>query len=161
MNKEQFEKELDEKLASLKEEMMQKFEEERENEFPKYGDRYYYLTTRGNIENAMWSEDEFDRGALAMGNLFKTKEEAEFERERRKVITKLKKYAEPKDRKWDGEINHYYITWDYDINMIYYCCFNTALKGADIYFESEEKAKKAIKAVGEDRVKRYYLGVEE
>ena len=162
MNKKEFfEKELDERLAAIKAEMLQKFEEtqeEQEDVFPKYGDKYYYLTVRGNIESAIWTDGEFDRCLLAIGNLFKTEEEAKFERERRKVIAELKKYAE--DREWDVNNDHYFITWDYAIDNIAYHIHST-LKHADIYFESEERAMEAVEAVGEDRVRRFYLEVED
>ena len=162
MKMEQFEKELDMKLASLKEEMMQKFEaeqEKQEEEFPKVGDGYYYITSDGDICYCTWKNDEFDRDVSAMGNRFKTEEAVKFECERRRVITELKKYEEPKDRKWDGENNHCYFLWDYIRNRFVYF-YRSSVKGESIYFESEEKAKKAVESVGADRVKKYYLGVE-
>lgn len=159
MNKKEFEKELDEKLASLKEEMMQKFEEQ-EDEFPKYGDRYYYLATSGNIESIIWTDDEFDRCTLAMGNLFKTEEVAKFECERRKVITELKKFAEPEDRKWDGMNQHSFFYYNMRTDK-FYTSPAFECKEAVLYFETEEKAMEAIRMVGEARVKKYYLGVED
>lgn len=158
MNKEQFEKELDEKLASLKEEMMKKFEEQ-EDEFPKYGDRYYYLTASGNIQCTTWNDDEFDRNVSARGNRFRTWEESEFERERGKVIAELEKFSKPNDKEWNEGYN-YFVLWDYRKNNIGYN-INVTVKRADIYFESLRKAKQAVESVGKDRVKKYYLRVEE
>lgn len=158
MNKKEFEKELDKKLASVKEEMMQKFEEEQEDEFPKYGDRYYYLTTSGDIESIIWTDDEFDRYVSAIGNRYKTEKETEFECERRKVITELKKFAEPKDREWNGENNHWVYRYDFTTKEVD-CDWLKLLKYDGIYFESLDKAEDALEKVGEDRVKKYYLGV--
>ena len=160
MNKEQFEKELDMKLASLKEEMMQKFKEEQEDEFPEYKDDYWYITSVGAVALSWWSGNGTDAEKLAIGNVFRTKEEAEFETERLKVIAELKKYAEQKDKKWDGVNPHIYFYHDTKSNEISLATF-FGCKTAALYFESEEKAKEAIEAVGEDRVKRFYLGVEE
>lgn len=163
MNKEQFEKELDMKLASLKEEMMQKFAEEQkklEDEFPKIGGVYWFVTSNGEIHKAVWTNSEIDKGLLKIGNVFKTQEEAEFESERLKVIAELKKYAEPKGQKWNMHISHYYILYVCRENDIGYYSDST-LKHADIYFETKERAREAVKKVGVERVKKYYLRVEE
>ncbi len=162
MNKVDYEKMIDEKLAILKNEMMRKIEieEEQEDEFPKYGDRYYYLTTSGNIESIIWTDDEFDRYVSAIGNRFKTEEEAEFEAERRKVIKELKKYAEPGDREWNGENSHWTYRYDFSTNEVE-CDWLKIAKYPGIYFESLDKAEDALEKVGEDRVKKYYLRVED
>ena len=158
MDKKEFEKELDEKLASLKNEMMQKFEEQ-DNTFPQVGDTYWFIDSTGFAKRSKWEGDNIDNTRLAIGNIAPTKEEMEFERERRKVIKELEKYAE-KDKKWNRKNKHHHILWDYTSNKVDYFQ-SLILQGADIYFESVEKAKKAVKAVGEDRVKRFYLRVED
>ena len=94
--------------------------------------------------------------------MFLKKKEAKFAVERLKVIAELKKYAkEFSDEEWlNQSIVKHYIIFDYEDHVINigYVCFT---KVSDIYFESEEKAQEAIEAVGEDRIKKYYLGVKE
>lgn len=161
MNKEQFEKELDEKLASLKEEMMQKFEAEKEDEFPKIGDYYWFICSDNSLGYIDWENSYIDKGRLALGNVFLTEEEAEFELERLKVIAELKKYAEPKDRGWGSDaVKHWFIYYGRVKQKIEYDC-NFLVSRNNIYFESKEIAEQAVEAVGEDRLKKYYLGVRE
>lgn len=164
MNKIKYEKMIDEKLATLKEELieelMQEVEEEREDEFPKLGETYWYISSSGDIYWDKWDDTQTDRNRLAMGNVFRTREEVEFELEKRKVIAELKKYAKPKDREWNGENEHWCIYYNYlDQEIKCYGPF-LGLRYTDIYFETEEKTREVINAVGEDRIKKYYLGIE-
>ena len=109
---------------------------------------------------AIWHNDDNDHNRLRFGNVFLTEEDAKFASERLKVIAELKKYAKKfSDEEWlNQSIEKHYIIFDYEdhvINIGYVC----VTKVSDIYFESEEKAQEAIESVGEDRVKKYYLGV--
>lgn len=128
----------------------------------KVGDRYYCLDAIGEALQSIWYDEKRDKNRLSIGNVFLTKENAEFAIERLKVIAELKKYAkEFSDEEWQNQsIVKHYIIFDYEDHVINigYVCFT---KVSDIYFESEEKAKEAIEAVGEERVKKYYLGVKE
>ena len=128
----------------------------------KYGDSYFSLTALGTIMTGIWHNDDIDHNRLRFGNVFLTEEDAKFASKRLKVIAELKKYAkEFSDEEWMNQsIVKHFITFDYEdhaINIGYVC----STKVSDIYFESEEKAQEATKAVGEDRIKKYYLGVKE
>ena len=129
----------------------------------KCGDRYFFLMVSGIVQEGIWRNDDsnFDM-ERRIGNTFLTIEDAKFASERLKVIAELKKYAkEFSDEEWlNQSIVKHFIIFDYEdhaINIGYVC----STKVSDIYFESEEKAQEAIKWVGEDRVKKYYLGVKE
>lgn len=128
----------------------------------KYGDEYFFLTESGIVQGGIWRDDMTSLSILSIGNMFLTEEDAEFAIERLNVIAELKKYAkEFSDEEWlNQSIVKHFITFDYEdhaINIGYVC----STKVSDIYFESEEKAQEVIKAVGEDRIKKYYLGVKE
>lgn len=127
----------------------------------KDGDSYLFLTNLGTIMTGIWRNDDSDYNRLRFGNVFLTEEDAKFASKRLKVIAELKKYAkEFSDEEWMNQsIEKHFITFDYEdhaINIDYVC----STKVSDIYFESEEKAQETIKWVGEDRVKKYYFGVE-
>ena len=129
----------------------------------KYGDTYFFLTALGTIMTGIWHNDDIDHNRLRFGNVFLTEEDAKFASKRLKVIAELKKYAKDfSDEEWMNQsIVKHFIIFDYEdhaINIGYVLC---STKVSDIYFESEEKAQEAIKAVGEDRIKKYYLGVKE
>lgn len=125
---------------------------------PNRGQIYYLISDTGSVTYTTWYNSNDDLLRFAIGNVFETKEEAEFELERLKVIAELKEFAEPDDRKWDGHIDHYHISCYYysDTTNIFSC---SVVKNHTIYFESKEKAEEAIKAVGKDRIEKYYLRV--
>lgn len=128
----------------------------------KYGDSYFFLTALGTIMTGIWHNDGTDFNRERIGNTFLTIEDAKFASERLKVIAELKKYAkEFSDEEWkDYDLNKYLIRYDcQNFRVFVSCCFLS--KGAELYFESKEKTQEAIEAVGEDRVKKYYLGVKE
>lgn len=96
---------IEKELAELKESIK---EEDEDNQFwwtPKAGGKYYFIANYGEPSSDTWTIFSIDRERLAIGNVFATKEDAEFEVERLKVIHELRMYAEPRDIKWDGEKN--------------------------------------------------------
>lgn len=107
---------------------------------------------------------EFDEWNIKSGFRYKTEEEAEFAKEKMFVTQELQDFADEHNEKeldWKGFIQcKYFIRYDYSLNTIV-VPYNTCIKGNDIYFSSEEIARAAVEAVGEDRVKKYYLGVED
>ena len=130
------------------------------DEFPQYTDKYFFIYCDGDVCESVFSGNDIAESRLSIGNMFRTKEEAEFASEKLKVIAELKKYAEPKEREWDGENQHWCIS--YDIFCKEFVIIHAAeLKCRDIYFKSGIDAKKAIEAVGEDRLKKYYFEVED
>lgn len=126
----------------------------------KFGDRYFFLTASGIVQGGTWSNDGGDFNRRRIGNTFLTIEDVEFAKERLKVIAELKKYAkEFSDEEWEKtNLPKYYLYFDYNnyVISIGSRCFS---RDKNIYFESKEKAQEAIEAVGEERVKKYYLGV--
>ena len=127
---------------------------------PEYGDDYYYISPGGKVCHDKWSEHNVDFNRYAMGNVFKTEEEAEFEIERLKVIAELKEFAEPEDREWNSLDAHYTIIYNHNMGNLSVESWSVLHVGS-IYFESREQAGEAINAVGEDRIKKYYLRVKE
>ena len=117
------------------------------------GDEYYYISKYGRVVCANWDFDSFDRAHLSQGNSFLTKEEAEFESKRRKVVAKVRKYARPFKLYWENYacLNHSTGWIDHRITK--------EMQYATLFFDSEEAIHKAIAEVGEDDFKRYYLGV--
>ena len=128
-----------------------------EQEFPQDGDEYWYMSTTGNVYDENWEGFDFEEDALEIGNVFKTKEQAEFAVEKLKVEAELRKYSRPFEY---GKFNHYlFLDIDGDsfrTDFTSYC----PPQGA-IYFESEEKAQEAVSTVGKERVKKYIFGVED
>lgn len=120
-------------------------------------DTYYYITTSGAIYDDRWDCCQVDKDRLSIGNTFKTKEEAEFEVEKLKVLHELELLGRPFDYGW----SNYYFAFDYyneeisidfksDRNHCFFSCF----------FNSEEDARQAVEKIGEYRIKKYLFGVE-
>ena len=133
---------------------------------PKKGNKYYYIGSAGSIFNYDCREDILDAAHLNIGNYFKTEEDAKHIVEKFKVIRELQKFA--------NENNEEKIDWK-NFNQCKYKIFYDAEDGDlyvdysiqcesepfNIYFTSFTIAKKAIEAVGEDRIKKYYFNVED
>jgi hypothetical protein len=129
---------------------------------PEIGDEYFYVKTNGEIGSAGW-DDIVDKDRYALGDCFRTKEEAKFTVEKLKVIAELKRFAQKHNEEkidWndiDQEKYYFYYNCTYkrfDINLVY------GTKGNAIYFSSKEIAEQAVKEIGEERIKKYYFEVE-
>lgn len=136
-----------------------------EKPWPSKGDKYYYINDGGAILFSQWTTMDdipswVDIGRRDIGNIFKTEEEARFELERLKVLNELKSLSDD-DQEWDNKHRHYTI-----IYVAYSDKFevwvNLTVKLPHEYgFKSEESAKAAIKAIGEDRLKKYVFNIKE
>lgn len=126
----------------------------------KNGDVYYFLTSYGYVMKTVWVNTDADNEKLSIGNAFLTEEDAEFAKERLKLIAELKRYAkEFSDEEWrNGNTAKYLFYRSFPDNRIYITSTYSAHYPC-LYFESMEKAKQAFNAVGEERIKKYYFGV--
>lgn len=123
---------------------------------PGDGDSYYCIFDDGDVKEIWWRYHDVHNGRLSIGNVFKTKEEAEFEVERLKVIAELKRFS----REFKYGLANYYIKYDYTNDNITYVLSYTNILPS-ICFESNERFREAVEAVGEDRIKKYLFEVEE
>lgn len=133
---------------------------------PEENETYYYSYSYGNIDEDTWDSANEDRNRYALGNCFKTKEEAEFALEKQKVITKLKRFALEHNKEkidWNNSKKmKYYLYFNHEQNCImisYYCIYQYICE--PIYFTSEKITQAAIKEIGEERLKKYYFEVKE
>ena len=86
---------------------------ERKAFMPKIGERYWYACEDGCVENHFFYNDDTDRLIIKNSRIFKTKEEAEFERDKRVFMVQMERYsAENSDE----------IDWG-DDNQPKYCVF--------------------------------------
>lgn len=127
---------------------------------PKTGEYYYYINGILGVlgEKNLGCLSDADR--FSIGNYFKTKEEAEFEVERLKVLEELKEFSyEFSDNEWENiDIKQYLMCYSYSAGKIDIVTHGWD-KHNEIYFKTKEDAKKAIEKIGEDRLKKYYFKV--
>lgn len=122
------------------------------------GDIYYFIETNGGVYSCYWLADVNDLCRIEFGNVFLTKEEAEFELERRKCEAIMLKYGR-RTFKY-GKRNYFIVI--FDKRMIIESAFNLHIYyQGTIYFDTEELAQKAIDEIGEERLKKYIFRVEE
>ena len=133
---------------------------------PEKDGHYYYYDNDGRTYQSSYCEDSIDKCRLEFGNCFKTQEEAKHMAEKLKVINELKNFAlENNNEKIDWRdkcIGKYFITYDFydeEISVASYTFRN--FLPFEIYFTSKEIAQKAIKTIGEYRIKKYYFDIEE
>lgn len=125
----------------------------------KEGDFYYFLNILGDVCYCCWNGYEFDLARRSLGNAFLTKEEAEFEKERKECESIILKYGR---RTFKHEKNYCIESYKKDdIEEIYVACYRDLQNQGSIYFDTEELAKKTIDEVGKERLKKYVFRVEE
>lgn len=117
------------------------------------GKEYYVLWTDGHID-ANDFISHLDEKKRDMGNAFLTREEAEFELERRKIEAIMKKHSRP----FKYEEDNYHLKYFYRSGSI--CILNSwEFNDGLLYFESKEIARKVIDEIGIDRLKKYWFRV--
>lgn len=121
----------------------------------KKDDTYYLIDIDGEVMNATWNNINIDNDFRKIGNIFLTKEEAEFEVERRKIETEMLRLGGRRNFNFDGD--NYGIYYCDGINVVYYC--NIMYQGL-IYFDTVKEAHDAIKEIGKNRIIKYVFGVE-
>ena len=149
---------IEKEIAELKEELTkQNTEKFLANLKPQKDDDYWYIDDFVRAATYKWNDDPRDNVLYSIGNCFKTKEEAEFEIERLKVIAELKRFGKGRFKK--GAENCF-LFYDTNNNKL---CINLGSYAitASIFFNSKGVAEQAIKTVGVDRIKKYYFRVEE
>lgn len=115
------------------------------------GEKYYCIDSDGAIVQHMFDES-FDEVNRDRGNAFLTREEAEFELERRKVETIMRKYSRPFK---SGEYN-YVVVCDTENNIILVQVAQFHYSGTPV-FASREVAEKVVDEIGKDRLIKYWF----
>lgn len=131
---------------------------------PKIGEHYWYLYGDGKISTITWCGSKLDADRYKLGNCFRTEEEAEFAREKKKVEVELERYAkehnDPERDVWNGfnercGIRYDCLRGDLDTSTMYQ--FRDI--GA-IYFTSKEIAEDAANKVGAKRIMKYLFNAD-
>lgn len=118
------------------------------------GKEYYALWADGRAGRLIFNSQD-DEVLREIGSAFLTREEAEFELERRKIEVIMKKYSRPFI---SGKSNHC-ITYDRADEHISFGPHYKTDMGIP-YFENAEVIEKVIDEIGEDKLKKYWFRVE-
>lgn len=128
----------------------------------KYGDKCWILWADGCTEIYKWDNYALDVDRRNCGNIFLTKEEAEFELERRKCEAIMLKYG-ARDMMSLGDCNteKWCIVCNYEHKKMFIDYFKFNNFQGVIWFASKEIAQQCIDEIGEDRLKKYIFNVKE
>lgn len=143
-------------MAFIQDEFPELIEEEKEKTGFSYGDPYYCIFSIGEVQSYIWNDYPGDKTRLSIGNVFKSREEAEFAVEKLKVLHEL----EALGRAFDGGYSNYLIVFDCyneEVSIDFKSNRNSCF--FNCFFNSEEEAQKAIDKIGEDRIKKYLFRV--
>lgn len=130
---------------------------------PLIGETYYFLFSEGDVAKDLGGFNPVVQNRYALGNCFRTKEEAQFEANRLKVLAQWKRLSIESgeaDNPWDNKHEHYYVFYEYKSGKLLYNN-NRITQCTNVHFASEKAIENAIKVVGEENIKRYILGVKE
>ena len=129
--------------------------------WPQKDDPYYFIASDGGVVCDVYADFSSDKDRLEFGNMFKTREEAEFKREQLKVMHELEELADD-NQPWDNfsEDSHYYLLYNSVKSQVEIGASYMA-NITPFYFNTFQSAKAAIDKIGEDRLKKYYFCIPE
>lgn len=153
--------ELEKKTQELQKEL--EIEKQKEVKCPfKYGEEYFLLPSDGMVSESIWGDYKFDNRALSQGNIFKTKEEAELEHDKRDLLTRFRHFRDQCNGDWKPDFKDV-LQDKYSIQFNYNCGTFTIFNSGQIdsvrlfgYFKKQVDCDRAIELFG-DEIKRLYL----
>lgn len=122
------------------------------------GDTYYFIETNGGVYSCYWLVDANDLCRREFGNVFLTKEEAEFELERKRCESIMLKYGR---RIFKHNMSNFGIFYNHLYKKFQFHRYEYSQNQGVIYFDTKELAKKAMNEIGEERLKKYIFRAEE
>ena len=130
---------------------------------PSFGDNYWFITSQGTVFDDTWDNNNIDDRRYAIGNVYCSEEEANFELEKKLITQELKDFAlEHNDGKidWENDKDKYclYSELTNALCELYVGIAWQGKYGATIYFTSHEITQQAIDVIGKERLIKYYFG---
>lgn len=145
-------------LANLNKEEQEK-KEIKKRWRPNLGEIYFRINW-DDIVSLTWENDTYDNKYYNVRDIYKTREEAEFELERRKIMIELQNYAD----EHNGEIAHpsyaFWLALDEDDMSITVENDSFLPPVGTVLFSNGDIAYDAIETIGEDRIIKYMFGID-
>jgi hypothetical protein len=141
--------ELEAKLADLRK------QQSAEEEWPKLGEHVWFLGGCGHIYQATWANNSLDNEALSIGNVFRTREEAEAELDRRKTLAILRKHAQGFVPDFGHGHCRIFVNLETGEARVYeYSEATCVVSVGTVVFPSVTSAQAALDEAGEDAIRR-------
>lgn len=150
-------KELLDDLETLEQEKIVTFEYPFEDK-----EEYFCLNINGEIIQNLWSGGPFDEGVYTQGHVFKNREEARKERDKRYLLMRFNQFRDKCNGDWkpdfeDGLQYKYTIRCNYGSKQLFLYgetkVYEFSLFG---YFKNDDDCKRAIELFG-DEIKRLFV----
>lgn len=147
---------IDQRIKQLEEKC-----KEEDDKWPKLGDTFYSIDWTGEVIEVEWGgfhcSERMGEQLLEIGNVYKTREEAEFMVEKLKVIKELKELARP----FEPNEHNFSVCYDYRARGLGTLVYNVTHSAyGDFYFSNQIEAEQAVEEIGKERIKKYLFGVE-
>lgn len=127
---------------------------------PITSEKYFFTYSDGDVDSVIWTENKADKGRYGLRNVFRTKENAEFEVERRKIITELQNYADDHNGEISNLSDAFWIAFDENDMSITVETDSYLPPVGAVLFSDADTAYDAIEAIGEDRIIKYMFGID-
>lgn len=153
-------KELLDELETLEKEKIVTFEYPFEDK-----EEYFCLHIDGEIIQNLWSGGPFDEGVYKQGHVFKNREEARKERDKRELLTRFRQFRDKCNGDWRPDWNNskfdkFFISsyiGDFDeVEIFIYMERDYNHFSPFGYFKNEYDAKRALELFG-DEIKRLWV----
>lgn len=163
---EQLKKEFETKIAEL--EKQAKAEEKQSKVWKPKSNEKVWILFSDEVDYFSYDEDSVSLDAkYRRGNIFKTEKDAKWADQHRIVATELERFVAENDphpiteKDWgDRCVHKHHIYYDYNAREIFPSCNITDKIANQVYASNEKTLNKAIKHIGEERLKKYYFGVD-
>ena len=148
-------------LLAKAEEMKQLIEKaKKEQTWPNYGDAYWYALGNGHVYRDCWENFVDDINRQKFGNVHRSREDAELYVQKRIVQVELGNLAKKSWKEYGKQLdwntncqNKHHIFYDYQAAEFLVCANSNCQHIMQVFFPTEESAKEAITAIGEERLK--------
>lgn len=158
-------KELEEKVNELlkKIETLKQKEKVKELEYPfEIGEKCWFINSSGSLFQDTWDTAQISFDRYSQGNIFKTKEDAEREHDKRALLTRFRQFRDKCNGEWKPD-------WINSQEYKYFMRYFSGCKSCDVtycvhgdlfssfgYFKNEDDCKRAIELFG-DEIKRLFV----
>lgn len=123
---------------------------------PSIGERYLYIASDGAICDATWEESDSDYGILRLGNIYKSLDEAEFEKNRKELLVELKRFSSKfKVGELNWTLSYERFSKEIRIELLH----SNNVLCPEICFPSKFLAEEAISDIGPSRIMKYLFRV--
>ena len=128
----------------------------------KLGNKTWFIYSYGNVDCSFWLDNSEDNDRFKSGNIFPTKEAAELEAKRRKLLTRFRAFRDECNGDWKVDWNTNDAKWSISKNedgLSDVCTISLDIFATFGYFKNQEDALKAIELFG-DEIKELFVDYE-